>query len=112
LPTDKNPQATPVLPASTSGCATCGTAGSMTIPVNQGIIQPGSLVNAGTAPSNAGQSDAEALKNIDQKIKELRKLKESGIKRGDVELLPELEKQSAAIKERIKQPSSENRLSQ
>ena len=112
LPTDKNPQATPVLPALTSGCATCGTAGSMTIPVNQGIIQPGSLVNAGTAPSNAGQSDAEALKNIDQKIKELRKLKESGIKRGDVELLPELEKQSAAIKERIKQPSSENRLSQ
>ena len=69
-------------------------------------------MNAGTAPSNAGQSDAEALKNIDQKIKELRKLKESGIKRGDVELLPELEKQSAAIKERIKQPSSENRLSQ
>ena len=102
LPNDKNPQATPVTETPTGGCATCGTASSIPNSAPLGFNQPGPSSNSGTPTANEGQNYVEVLKNMDQKIKELKKLKEKGIKRGDVELLPELEKQLSDIKARAK----------
>ena len=85
----------------TAGCATCGTATANT---NTGSQMPDILPGrtAEITPSAERVSVEAEIKNMEIKISELIKLRENGIKRGDVELLPDLEKQVSAIKERAK----------
>jgi len=92
------PEITPAGTAGTAGCATCGTA-------NKGEINATEISSAkiSDASQSARQAtDEDIIKNIEQKINELKKLKELGVKRGDVELLPQLENQSILYKERMK----------
>ena len=82
------------------GCATCGTANSNALNNKESDFLQGK--NAGITPSANQVNDETDIKNMEQKIAELKKLKENGIFRGEVELLPELEKQVLTAKERVK----------
>ncbi len=105
IPMDKSLEAVPeVIPAGsaeavgTTGCATCGTAnkgGSNATEISSAKISD-------TSQPVRQATDEEIIKSIEQKINELKKLKELGVKRGDVELLPQLESQSTLYKERLK----------
>jgi uncharacterized repeat protein (TIGR01451 family) len=79
-------------------CATCGN--------NNAATADGKMIAALAAQNSASStepiSDEELIKITEQKIDELKKLKEKGIKRGDVELLPQLEKQLTVLKEKVK----------
>jgi hypothetical protein len=95
-PTDKDPTGTAVMTTQKNEeCKTCGN--------NASTSEPGSTVenpNA-SARANSGietQSDEDIVKNTEEKINELKQLKSKGIKRGEVELLPEMEKQLKVIK--------------
>jgi hypothetical protein len=103
VPIDKSQQLLhEVAPAVNAGCATCGTAVSG---VNNGDSNATDNLSGKiqTGTSTARQAtDEEIIKNTEQKINELKKLKELGVKRGDVELLPQLESQSTLYKERVK----------
>jgi hypothetical protein len=101
LPTDNTPKDLPMMNTTQSGgCATCGTAGAIAGDNRSSEALPGK----GAVASFAAEplSDEAEVKKMEQKIMDLKKLKESGVRRGDVELLPELEKQSQATKERVK----------
>ena len=45
-------------------------------------------------------TDAEMLKNTEARMNELRELKAAGVRRGDVEQLPELEKQVTNLRKK------------
>lgn len=78
------------------GCTTCGN--NETSNAVSGVE---SLNNeAGSMPSAATVSDLELQKITEDRINELKQLKENGVKRGDVQYLPELEKQQATMKQR------------
>ncbi len=80
-------------------CATCGNTNANSNNGNMIAAMPAGNVIA----QNAGPiTDEELIKITEQKIDELKKLKEKGFKRGDIELLPQLEKQLAVLKEKIK----------
>jgi hypothetical protein len=83
----------------TAGCATCGSAANKVESNSTGIS---SAKIPDTSQSARQATDEEIVKSIEQKINELKKLKELGVKRGDVELLPQLESQSTLYKERVK----------
>ena len=101
VPVGNAPKDLPVISAAPNpGCATCGAANAVAVDSRL----PEALSRKGVASSQSGEqvSDETELKKMEQKINELRKLKESGVNRGDVELLPELEKLSMTLKDRLK----------
>ena len=101
VPVDNTPKDLPTIIATpNAGCATCGTAIETAANNKASDMLPGK--NAASSLTTDPVSDEMDAKSIDLKIKELQKLKESGIKRGDVELLPDLEKQVSTIRDRLK----------
>ena len=101
VPTGTNTKDLPIVnTAPGSGCATCGTANAAPGELHVPEIMAGKG-SAGPTSVESGNDETE-LKKMDLKIAELKKLKESGVRRGDIELLPDLEKQSQAIKDRIR----------
>lgn len=85
--------------AKEAACATCGVNNANSNNGNMIAAMP--VVNAATQDT-APITDEELIKMTEQKIDELKQLKEKGFKRGDVELLSQLEKQLATLKERMK----------
>jgi uncharacterized repeat protein (TIGR01451 family) len=103
IPIGNTPKEMPVMnTTSVSGCATCGTANSNADTLNKEATDIVSGKSDMVLQADQSASDALNIKIMEQKIAELKKLKESGIKRGDVELLTELEKQVIATRERAK----------
>ena len=103
LPADNTPKDLPVMNTTQSGgCATCGNASSNASAVNSSATDALISKSAGLTSPSEPATDEVTAKNMEQKINELKKLKDSGVKRGDVELLPVLEKQLAASKDRAK----------
>ena len=100
-PTDKDPVGTASQKTQeTEGCATCGDNAT-----NEEILETGSISDIQTTTSGTVQaietlSDAEMLKNTETKINELKELKAAGVRRGDVEQLPELEKQVTTLRKK------------
>lgn len=86
--------------AKEAACATCG--------ISNATGNDGNMIAALPAATTVAIQNTEAItdeamvKLMEQKIDELKKLKDKGIKRGDVEMLPQLEKQLTALKERMK----------
>jgi len=82
--------------------ATCATCGNTDANSNNGTMiaamPAGNVIALNAEPI----TDEELIKITEQKINELKQQKEKGIKRGDVEMLPQLEKQLAVLKERAK----------
>jgi hypothetical protein len=89
------------IPAGNADCETCGTspAGQN---ANGNLPESVSAKKQGTSDTEMQPTDEEVLKNIEQKIVELKKLKDQGVKRGDVEMLPRLESDLILLKEKGK----------
>jgi hypothetical protein len=102
IPVDKVPQDMKgQIPAGNADCATCGTTGTDQS-ANAGMPGSESAASQGSSKIVKQPSDEEVVKNIEQKIVELKKLKEQGVKRGDVEMLPQLESNLILLKEQGK----------
>jgi len=86
--------------AKEAACATCGNGTAN--PADGKMINTLSPGNISPTENSDAITDDELIKTLEQKIDELKKLKDKGYKRGDVELLPQLEKQLALLKERVK----------
>ncbi len=98
--TPKDKEMQNVSPATAANCATCGDAHANNASDKNTVNLPAQ--NAAIPQTEEQPGIEEIISNTEQKVNELKKLKESGIKRGDVELLPQLEKQLAALKEKGK----------
>jgi len=72
-------------------CPTCGTQETESFSAGQDPLMTGEEETSGLEPGSQGEE--EVKKAIQLQIEELRKLKANGARRGDVELLPLLEKQ-------------------
>ena len=100
-PADKDPVGTATVKTQeTEGCATCGENEK-----NQTGVDGGSVSGIQTTTTGADQAaeiltDAEMLKNTEARMNELRELKAAGVRRGDVEQLPELEKQVTNLRKK------------
>ena len=101
VPVDNTPKDLPVTAtAQDAGCATCGTSNANATEIKNGISESTTTVNKLKSVEPSG--DEDQLKILEQKINELKRIKDNGSRRGDVELLPDLEKQSNTIKDRLK----------
>ncbi len=100
-PTDKVKTRTATMKTQeTEGCSTCGNNSPNTGSIENGSVSEGQTASSRTNQGNETLIDEELLKNTEVKINELKQLKENGVKRGDVELLPELEKQLTTLKKK------------
>ena len=100
-PADKDPVGTATMKTQeTDGCATCGNNAANVAGVEAGFVSDIQTTNSGTVQAAEILTDAEMLKNTEARMNELRELKAAGVRRGDVEQLPELEKQLTTIKKR------------
>jgi uncharacterized repeat protein (TIGR01451 family) len=98
-PIDKDKIGTGVMKAqSNEDCATCGNNSANSLESNSDMMNQ---ISTSKSTQNVEViSDAEMLKNAENRIKELKELKDNGVKRGDVQLLPELEKQLNSLKQK------------
>ena len=100
-PADKDPVGTATQKTQeTDGCATCGNNAANVAGVEAGSVSDIQITNSGTVEVTETLTDAEMVKKTEAKINELKELKAAGVRRGDVEQLPELEKQLTTIKKR------------
>jgi uncharacterized repeat protein (TIGR01451 family) len=98
--TDNPQEISDMGPIKNTGCATCGSNGAAN---NNNNVLATLPQDKSTALFVAVlPTDEEIIALTEQKIKELKQLKEKGFKRGDVELLPQLEKQLTILKEKGK----------
>jgi uncharacterized repeat protein (TIGR01451 family) len=85
----------------TSDCATCGTQSVSTTRLPEPEIEVLTDQNENTQTADA-MSAEESAKNAEALIKELQQLRDKGVKRGDVEQIPVIEKTVNALKTKPK----------
>lgn len=84
----------------TEGCATCGENEKNQTGVDGGSVSGIQTTTIGNDQAAEILTDAEILKNTEARMNELRELKAAGVRRGDVEQLPELEKQVTNLRKK------------
>ena len=97
-----NPQSISEMPSDkNTGCATCGNNGSAN--TNSYLMETIPMDNSNSSSVSSEMTTEEMIALTEQKIKNLQELKNKGFKRGDVELLPLIEKQLIILKDQVKQ---------